>query len=67
MTAGHLQFLDTADPGKPSRAAFVSMLESAHFGQLNHSPKFWRLYTPRNRCVLFQGKMRACPLVVFEI
>jgi len=46
------QVLETTDQGKLGRASFVSMMRSAHFGQLHHFSKFCRLYTSRNRCVL---------------
>jgi hypothetical protein len=45
----------------------VSVVESANFRKLHHRSEFWRLYSPRDRRVFLQGKVRACPLVVCEI
>jgi hypothetical protein len=43
------------------------MVESAYFRKLHYLPEFWRKYPPRDRHVFLQGKLGACPHVVFQI
>src|SRR5467141_5234873 len=62
-----VQLQESTDPGKLGRAAFVSMVESAHFPKLHHRSEFSRLYRPRDRRIFLQGKVRASPLVIFKV
>ncbi len=62
-----VQILGSRNSGRRSRAAFVSMTESAHLRKLCRRSEFRRLYAPRDRSILVGRQAGACPLVVFEI
>ncbi len=47
-----VQILGSRNSGRRSRAAFVSMTESAHLRKLYHRSEFRRLYAPRDRSIL---------------
>lgn len=51
LLPGHLQ--ESTDPGKLGRAAFVSVVEPANFGQFYHRTEFGRLNSPRDWSILF--------------
>jgi hypothetical protein len=42
-------------------------MQSADLRKLHHLPEFRRLYPPRERSILVERQVSACPLVVFEI
>jgi hypothetical protein len=42
-------------------------MQSADLRKLHHLPEFRRLYPPRDRSILVERQVSACPLVVFEI
>ena len=43
------------------------MMQSADLRKLQYLPELRRLYPPKDRIILIEGKVRACPLLVFEI
>ena len=48
-------------------AAFVVMMQTAHFTMLHHSTLCWRLYSSRLRCVFVERQVSSPPMVISAV